>query len=128
MLPTFSEKDRSNIVGMRTSTRILYEEAGPQAGLHVSFCQSIGICTEQLPVVNATMDDMEIVYSDFGDISVAVATPKGLMVPIINQSNSYSANIPGEARLSGVTAESVFNSKICEKVPWHQQAVGCAGV
>ena len=36
----------------------------------------------------------------------------------INQSNFYSANIPGEARLSGVTAKSVFNnSKIEETVP-----------
>ena len=32
----------------------------------------------------------------------------------INQSNFYSANIPGEARLSGATAKSVFNSKIDE--------------
>ena len=30
----------------------------------------------------------------------------------INQSNFYSDNIPGEARLSGATAKSVFNSKI----------------
>ena len=35
----------------------------------------------------------------------------------INQSNLYSANIPGEARLSGATAKSVFNSKIEETVP-----------
>ena len=35
----------------------------------------------------------------------------------INQLNFYIANIPGEARLSGVTAESVFNSKIEETVP-----------
>ena len=35
----------------------------------------------------------------------------------INQSNFYSANIPGEARLSGATAKSVFNSKIEETVP-----------
>ena len=35
----------------------------------------------------------------------------------INQSNFYGANIPGEARLSGATAESVFNSKIEETVP-----------
>ena len=34
----------------------------------------------------------------------------------INQSNFYSANIPSEARLSGATAESVFNSKIEETV------------
>ena len=35
----------------------------------------------------------------------------------INQSNFYSANIPGKARLSGATAESVFNCKIEETVP-----------
>ena len=35
----------------------------------------------------------------------------------INQSNFYSANIPGEAKLSGATAKSVFNSKIEETVP-----------
>ena len=35
----------------------------------------------------------------------------------INQSNLYSANIPGEARLSGATAKSVFNSKMEETVP-----------
>ena len=35
----------------------------------------------------------------------------------INQSKLYSANIPGEARLSGATAQSVFNSKIEETVP-----------
>ena len=34
-----------------------------------------------------------------------------------NESNFYSANIPSEARLGGVTAESVFNSKIKETVP-----------
>ena len=34
----------------------------------------------------------------------------------INQSNFYSANIPGEARLSGATAKAVFNSKIEETV------------
>ena len=46
----------------------------------------------------------------------------------INQSDVYRANIPDEARLSGMTAESVFNSKIDETVAWHQQAVGYAGV
>ena len=46
----------------------------------------------------------------------------------INQSNFYSANIPGEARLSGATAESLFNTKIDEAVPQHQWAIGCVGV
>ena len=36
---------------------------------------------------------------------------------IFDQSNLYSANMPSKARLSGVTAESVFNSEIKEPVP-----------
>ena len=40
----------------------------------------------------------------------------------------HSANIPGEARLSGATAKSVFNSKIEETVPYHQQATGSDGI
>ena len=47
---------------------------------------------------------------------------------MINQSNFNGASIPIEARLSGTTAESVFNSEIDETVPWHQWAVRDAGV
>ena len=43
--------------------------------------------------------------------------PFGAGLGFINQSNFYSANIPSEARLSGATAKSVFNSKIEETVP-----------
>ena len=46
----------------------------------------------------------------------------------VSQSNFYSTNIPGKARLSGTTDKSVFNSRIDETVPWRQRAVGCAGV
>ena len=45
-----------------------------------------------------------------------------------NQSNLYSANIPGKARLSGMTTASVFNSKIKDPAPKHQRAIGHAGV
>lgn len=35
------------------------------------------------PIVNAVIDGKEIVYRDYVDISVAVATPSGLMVPVL---------------------------------------------
>ena len=41
---------------------------------------------------------------------------------------SIAQIFPVEPRLSGTTAESVFNRKIDETVLWHQQAVGCASV
>ena len=46
----------------------------------------------------------------------------------INQLSLYSTNIPGEARLIGATAKSVFNSEFDEAVVLHQQAIGYAGV
>ena len=46
----------------------------------------------------------------------------------INQSNFYSANIPGEARLRGAIPKSVFNSKIEETIPRHHQAIGHASI
>ena len=46
----------------------------------------------------------------------------------IKQSNFYSANIPGIARLSGATSTSMLNSKIDEAVPHRQQVIGHAGV
>ena len=39
------------------------------------------------------------------------------VLPVINQSINQIANIPGKARLSGMTAKLVFNSKINETVP-----------
>ena len=45
--------------------------------------------------------------------------------PSIDESNFYSTNIPGEARLSGTTAESVFNSKRDETISEHQRAWWC---
>ena len=49
-------------------------------------------------------------------------------VQAYNQPKFYSTNILGEAKLSGATAELVFNCKIDETVPWHKWAVRCAGV
>ena len=46
----------------------------------------------------------------------------------ISQSNFYSTNIPGVARLTGATSRSVLNSKIDEVIPQHQQVLGHAGV
>ena len=51
-----------------------------------------------------------------------------LHIQSINLLNFYSANIPGIARLSSATAESVLNSKIDEAVYQHQWAIGGAVV
>ena len=66
----------------------------------------LSIMTPQLWTANHPMIDIS--HKQFGPLPHIMS---------INQSNFYSANIPGKARLSGVTAKSVFNSKIEETVP-----------
>lgn len=47
-------------------------------------------CLQEIPIVNAVIDGTDIVYRDFCDISVAVATPNGLMVPVLRNCESKS--------------------------------------
>lgn len=50
---------------------------------------SVAALKEQ-PVVNAVIDDSEMVYRDFIDISTAVSTPTGLVVPVLRNVQDYS--------------------------------------
>jgi 2-oxoglutarate dehydrogenase E2 component (dihydrolipoamide succinyltransferase) len=47
---------------------------------------------KEFPAVNASIDKDEIVYHDYCDISVAVSTPRGLVVPVIRNAESLSMN------------------------------------
>ena len=47
------------------------------------FVNAASIALKQQPVVNAVIDGKDMVYRDFVDISVAVSTPKGLVVPVL---------------------------------------------
>jgi 2-oxoglutarate dehydrogenase E2 component (dihydrolipoamide succinyltransferase) len=48
------------------------------------------LALEKFPSVNAYIEDGNIVYHDFCDISIAVSTPKGLVVPVIRNAESLS--------------------------------------
>ena len=48
-----------------------------------AFIRAATTALKEQPVVNAVIDNNEMVYRDFVDISVAVATPKGLVVPVL---------------------------------------------
>lgn len=52
-------------------------------GFMSAFVKASAFALQDQPVVNAVIEDNEIVYRDYIDISVAVATPKGLVVPVI---------------------------------------------
>uniref|UniRef100_A0A3Q2Q506 Dihydrolipoyllysine-residue succinyltransferase component of 2-oxoglutarate dehydrogenase complex, mitochondrial n=1 Tax=Fundulus heteroclitus TaxID=8078 RepID=A0A3Q2Q506_FUNHE len=86
MLTTFNEVDMSNIKEMRK----LYKEAFLQKhnvklGFMSAFAKAASHALMDQPAVNAVIDDStkEIIYRDYVDISIAVATPKGLVVPVL---------------------------------------------
>jgi len=88
MLTTFNEVDMSNLMALRKA----YQEEfaakhGVKLGFMSAFMAASTAALKDQPVVNAVIDGNEIVYRDSIDISVAVSTSKGLVVPVIRQCN-----------------------------------------
>ncbi|KAI1895497.1 hypothetical protein AGOR_G00106870 [Albula goreensis] len=86
MLTTFNEVDMSNIQEMRKVHKDAFlKKHGIKLGFMSAFVKAAAHALADQPSVNAVIDDTtkEIVYRDYVDISVAVATPKGLVVPVI---------------------------------------------
>ena len=52
-------------------------------GFMSAFVKASADALHLVPAVNAVIDNDEIVYRDYTDISIAVATPKGLVVPVL---------------------------------------------
>ena len=80
------------------------------SNLHAHF--TVNIESTNLFVISK---DLEVPV--YAHISIQQVKDQFVYQSIINQSNFYSTDIPGEARLSGTTAKSVFNSKIEKTVP-----------
>uniref|UniRef100_A0A3Q3IT59 Dihydrolipoyllysine-residue succinyltransferase component of 2-oxoglutarate dehydrogenase complex, mitochondrial n=1 Tax=Monopterus albus TaxID=43700 RepID=A0A3Q3IT59_MONAL len=87
MLTTFNEVDMSNIQEMRKSHKDAFlKKHNIKLGFMSAFVKAVAHALTDQPAVNSVIDDAtkEIVYRDYIDISVAVATPKGLVVPVIH--------------------------------------------
>ncbi|NXP44819.1 ODO2 dehydrogenase, partial [Heliornis fulica] len=97
MLTTFNEIDMSNIREMRAVHKDPFlKKHNLKLGFMSAFVKAAAFALQDQPVVNAVIDDTtkEIVYRDYVDISVAVATPRGLVVPVIrNVENMNFADI-----------------------------------
>ncbi|XP_067389305.1 dihydrolipoyllysine-residue succinyltransferase component of 2-oxoglutarate dehydrogenase complex, mitochondrial isoform X2 [Emydura macquarii macquarii] len=86
MLTTFNEIDMSNIQEMRARHRDAFlKKHNMKLGFMSAFVKAAAFALQEQPIVNAVIDDTtkEMVYRDYVDISVAVATPRGLVVPVI---------------------------------------------
>ncbi|KAK9844101.1 hypothetical protein WJX81_004452 [Elliptochloris bilobata] len=91
MLTTFNEIDMTNLMQLRTDFKDLFLEThGVKLGFMSAFVKAAGDALQKVPAVNAVIDGDEIVYRDYTDISIAVATPKGLVVPVLRNADELS--------------------------------------
>ena len=62
---------------------VFAKKHGIKLGFMSAFVRAATAALQEQPIVNAVIDGTDIVYRDFVDISVAVATPTGLVVPVL---------------------------------------------
>lgn len=91
LLTTFQECDMSNVMEMRNNYKDEFSKAhGVKLGFMSAFVKASAYALQRAPEVNAVMDGEYIIYRDYVDISVAVAGPKGLIVPVIRDAHKLS--------------------------------------
>jgi 2-oxoglutarate dehydrogenase E2 component (dihydrolipoamide succinyltransferase) len=90
-LTTFNEVDMSEIMSLRAKYNEEYQKKyGIKLGFMSFFLKAATTALMEMPVVNSVIEGDNIIYRDFIDISVAVSTPTGLMVPVIRNCESKS--------------------------------------
>lgn len=91
MLTTFNEVNMQPIMDLRAKYKDTFKEKhGVGLGFMSFFTKAVTTALQEWPAVNAKIDENEIIYSDFCDISIAVSAPKGLVVPVIRNAESLS--------------------------------------
>lgn len=91
MLTTFNEVDMKPIMDIRAKYKDKFKEKhGVGLGFMSFFTKAVCEALKEFPSVNARIENDEIVYSDFADVSIAVSAPKGLVVPVIRNAESLS--------------------------------------
>ena len=109
MLTTFNEVDMKPIMDLRNKYKDKFKEKqGVGLGFMSFFTKAVCIALKDFPAVNAQIDGDQIIYNDFCDISVAVSTERGLVVPVIRNAEQLSfAGIEKEiVRLAGLARDN----------------------
>ncbi|KAN0015294.1 hypothetical protein ACTFIU_008019 [Dictyostelium citrinum] len=105
MLTTFNELDMSALMNMRKTYKDEFEKKhGVKFGFMSAFVKASTIALKEQPIINASVEENDIVYHNNVNINVAVSAPRGLVVPVIRNCENLSfADIEKEiGRLSGL--------------------------
>lgn len=93
MLTTFNEVDMKPVMDLRSRYKDQFKEKyGVGLGFMSFFTKAVCAALKDFPAVNASINGDEIIYHDYCDISIAVSTPRGLVVPVIRNAESLTFN------------------------------------
>ncbi len=116
MLTSFNEVNLSKVMAMRKELGEPFEKThGIKLGFMSFFAKAAANALQKYGVVNASVDGTEVIYHGFADISIAVATEKGLVTPVLrNVENMSFSDIEGaiagyakQAREGGLKLEDL---------------------
>ena len=115
-LTTFNEIDMSSLMALRQKYKdAVLDEHKVKLGFMGAFVRASVHALQSVPAVNARIEGDSIVYNEFVDVSVAVATPKGLVTPVLRncenlnivQVESALAALGKKARDNAITLEDM---------------------
>lgn len=91
-LTTFNEVDMSALMDMRKLYKDeVLDKTGIKFGFMGAFSKACTLASKEIPAVNASIENNDtMVFRDYMDISIAVATPKGLVTPVVRNAESLS--------------------------------------
>ena len=91
MLTTFNEVDMSEVMSMRSTYKDEFQtKYGVKLGFMSFFVKACVIGLKNYPAVNAEIQNEEIVYKNYYNISIAVGTDRGLVVPVLRETDEMS--------------------------------------
>ena len=91
MLTTFNEVDLTEVMALRSRYKDSFEKQhGVRLGFMSFFAKAAVEGLKKFPVVNASVEDNDIVYHNYYDIGIAVSSERGLMVPVLRDVDQMS--------------------------------------
>lgn len=91
ILTTFNEVNMQAIMDLRARYKDSFEKThGVKLGLTSFFVKAAVAALKKYPIINASVDGNDIIYHGYYDIGIAVASPRGLVVPIIRDADQLS--------------------------------------
>lgn len=91
ILTTFNEVNMQAVLDLRARYKDSFEkEHGVKLGLMSFFIKAAVAALKKFPIINASVDGNDIIYHEYFDIGIAVASPRGLVVPILRDADKLS--------------------------------------